>query len=592
MKKFVLLSLVGLTILAFGGIGYAQQLYELDKNGQPVIISTPGVNNPPFMSSNYQELVVGEKPPVLEFKASGFIDVSSEYKKNTPEAQPGAWSPPFNLFGAPTQYLPQSGTITSGGMAGTPKGAAFNKIESYMEERFRLRFDAIMGKQVSGTFFFEANSNRWGDRYGTYLGEKNQMGNWNADAVALQIKNAFITFAVPPIIPVPVTVNIGVLPLAMRPTVVNYTDGSGMNVIFKPDPAIITFQWMKALENEDWAADDCDVYSMKAQVNVGTLTLGGYFEYYKMNTYPFTNAMSYNPATGTWTNMTPSGSFQNTTYWATPIVNQTAAVGWYGLFADGKVGPINLNLDFVYDSGHVAPHANMTANADASKVNYGGWLTRLAFDYPWEKFNFGFVGMYASGADMKKTSPNGYSGDPVANNPAVNGWARRVGSYIVPPNAEVGWDDESIVFYGTAANGINRMLTGYMNPGSNGATLARGPYGGTWFAKFYAQMKPAPWYRVTFLGMYIGDTTQNGNTIGNAVNPNGTPRHDATIGWEFDIFNDIQIYKNLIFRAGFGYLIAGAAMDYQDTRFLPSSANVNVHPSNPWALTTKLMFVF
>ena len=81
MKKLVVLSLAGFLILAFGAVGYAQQLYELEK-GKPTIISTPGINNPPFQQGNYQEMVVGEKPPVLEFKASGFIDVIGEMNKN------------------------------------------------------------------------------------------------------------------------------------------------------------------------------------------------------------------------------------------------------------------------------------------------------------------------------------------------------------------------------------------------------------------------------------------------------------------------------------------------------------------------------
>ena len=70
-----------LSILAFAAAGYAQQLYELEKGKlvRPLYTMQPG---------NYQEMVVGEKPPVLEFKASGSIDVISEYKKNVPQDAP------------------------------------------------------------------------------------------------------------------------------------------------------------------------------------------------------------------------------------------------------------------------------------------------------------------------------------------------------------------------------------------------------------------------------------------------------------------------------------------------------------------------
>ena len=41
-------------------------------------------------------------------------------------------------------------------------------------------------------------------------------------------------------------------------------------------------------------------------------------------------------------------------------------------------------------------------------VKYRGWAGRVKVDFPWEKFNFGMVGMYASGADANKTSTRGY----------------------------------------------------------------------------------------------------------------------------------------------------------------------------------------
>ena len=38
-------------------------------------------------------------------------------------------------------------------------------------------------------------------------------------------------------------------------------------------------------------------------------------------------------------------------------------------------------------------------------------------------------------------------------------------------------------------------------------------------------------------------------------------RDDTSIGWEFDLINEIQIYNNLRFFVGGGFLIAGNAMD-------------------------------
>jgi hypothetical protein len=442
-----------------------------------------------------------------------------------------------------------------------------------------------MGKQVSGTIFFEIDAARWGEKWGTGA-QRNGAGDWNADAAAVEVKNAYLTFALPPIIPVPVTVNAGIIPWVTRP-VVNYTDGSGINVIFKPDPAQIRLTWMKALENQDWSSDDCDVYGIEAKVNVGGLTVAGWMSYYNMNTYPFN--LSVNPYAAA------AGGGTNSAYVSTPTVNQTANMSWWGLYCDGKVGPFYINTDFVYDNGKVVPHgAADVLNPDGTdkKVKYSGWIARGGLDFPWERFNFGFVGMYASGSDLKKTSANGYAGDPVAYGPAaIYGYARKVSGYIVPPNSEHVYDDEDLVIYGTGANGINRANSGDQNGGASGSSVGRGGYGGTWFLKAYANLKLTPWYRITLVGMYIGDTTKNGNTLGNAVTYAGTPRNDSSIGWEFNLINDIQIYKNLQFRAGAGYLFAGNAFDQVDLRpgHLP---NTNVSPNNPWAIVTKLLYVF
>jgi hypothetical protein len=209
--------------------------------------------------------------------------------------------------------------------------------------------------------------------------------------------------------------------------------------------------------------------------------------------------------------------------------------------------------------------------------------------------------MYASGADFEKTSNTGLPGTRVATGLAQDGFSRRVSGYVITPNSEHVYDDEGLVIYGMGGNGVNRANTGYNHGGAGGATLASGAYGGTWFAKLYGNFKPAPWYRITLFGMYIGDTVRHGNKIGNAVDYIGggsvlKVRDDRDIGWEFDLINDIQIYKNLQLRFGAGYLIAGSAMSYRDQRAgawpTPATSVENVRPSNPWAIATKLMYVW
>ena len=102
-------------------------------------------------------------------------------------------------------------------------------------------------------------------------------------------------------------------------------------------------------------------------------------------------------------------------------------------------------------------------------------------------------------------------------------------------------------------------------------------------------MKLAPWYKITAIGSYIGDTTKNGNTIGTAEKKGSNAlRDDHTIGWELGLFNEIQIYKNLSWGTVFSYLIAGDALDIKGLG-VPGD---NVSPSNPYFIGSIVKYVW
>lgn len=493
MKKFVVLSLVGLLILAFG-TAYAQE----------------------------------KKAPVLEFKASGFIDAVTEWYQNIASSGGVLYGPPAADF--------------------RPGGAAFDRTNAWVNSRARLKFDAIMGKEMSGTIFFEMDSTRWGE-----VGAgRNNMGNsaGAADQVALEIKNVYIDFGVP-LIPIPITMRVGLQGIGIRPVMLLSTDAMGITAGIKPiDPLTIGLIWGKYFEGKDATADDSDIYGVTAAFKVGTITVGGYGLNYHMNSYP-------NPAAVL---AYGAGSDSKAAFW------------WLGAYLDGKMGPVNINFDFVYDIGTVEDHRDVAVRF--GDVDYKGWASRLKVAYPWEKFTFGLAGMYASGANTRKTSATGL--------PAAG--TTKVGSYVTPPSSEqFGAQSEDIVFYGTF---INRG--GFGNGISNSYTqVSRGAYGGTWFAKLFAALTPTPSYKVTLQGLYIGDTTKNGNTIGNAVKSDGTLRDDKGIGFEVDLINEIQIYNNLKWNVGLGMLFAGDALDYR-----VGATNTNDSVKNPWNVVTSLVYTF
>jgi hypothetical protein len=316
------------------------------------------------------------------------------------------------------------------------------------------------------------------------------------------------------------------------------TDATGVEVGIKVDPAMIRLYWYKYLEGDVKNADDVDIYGLNVGAKVGPVTVGGYGLHYNMNTYPVT-------------------------YIVTPP--NKAEVWYLGLYADGKVGPVDTNFDFIYDSGKIEDRIPPIAR----DTKLRGWTTRLKVDYPWEKFNFGGVVAYGSGSDLNKI-------------------ATKIGAFVTPPGSEsAAAFGESLVLF---SSWVNRGNTG-IRGGVAGSSFYTAPMGGLWFGKLYGSFKATPWYKVTLAALYIGDTTKHGNTVGTALkdptNPASGLKDDNTIGWEFDLYNEFQIYKNLKYTLAGGFMTRGDGLKFYD-----SVTSTNVKPKTPWIITSNLTYTF
>jgi hypothetical protein len=542
MKKFIVLSLAGVLIFALGATVYAQA-------------------------------------PKLEFRASGFIDVQTFIGSNVPQynSNPGNFQTSSDLYAV---VNPNYAGAVFGGVGYGSKG--YNRTDSHWESRAHLKFDAIMGPNLSGTIYFEIDTFRGGSTWSPFNGngrEANSFGAWTTDRTAVEVKNIYIDVGLPYFgIPVPITVRVGAQPIGIRPQMLVYSDGFGVTASAKIDPVQLNFYYAKPLEGLDFAADDADVYGMMVSAKLGTFTAGAYGLWYNMNTYPFWVPQTAGLPAGLPALLTPViiGSYQSSMY-------------WLGLYGDGKAGPLNINFDFVYDFGNVESKLGFPV----PKVAYQGWATRAKIDYPWEKFNFGGVFMYASGNNAAHTSPSGLPGSQTYRG-TFSSTAR---GYVVPPGSEQGpANGESMVVYSmepgaTGGYGIANM--------SNYGMMSRGGFGGTWFAKVYGSAKFTPWYKMTVNALYIGDTTSHGDTFGNSVwnGPVGLTgtvlKNHNSIGWEFDLINEIWIYQNLRLFMGFGYLVAGSAMDIrQGIPIGGATGYTNASPMNPWAFRTRLIYTF
>jgi hypothetical protein len=283
--------------------------------------------------------------PKLEFKASGFIDMRTEMWK---------WNNDNHMG-----YLGERNQIVDvTPLVNRPNGGEWNKTAAYVEQRGRLRFDAIMGKELSGTIFFEMDSRTWGDDLGQ---NRNQVGPWGADRAGLEIKNLYFDVAVP-YIPVPITFRAGIQPFGIRSNMFWYNDGAGVTVAAKLDPVQITGYWMKGMEGRIAnTSDDIDVYGLQLSAKIDAITVGGYGFYFNMRQYPV-------------------GSVTNgTAYGTSALDSNQMQIWWLGLYADGKLGPVVMNFDFIYDNGKQKHKFQLYED-----VKYRGYASRLKIDFPWE----------------------------------------------------------------------------------------------------------------------------------------------------------------------------------------------------------------
>jgi hypothetical protein len=540
MKKFIVLSLAGLLILAFGS-AYAQV-----------------------------------KAPVLDFKASGYIRATSEWwrwNSSSSTAQAGF----MNVV--PTSVQPAQ-----------PAGYGWNRPAAYMEERGRLKFDAIMGKDVSGTIFFEMDSANWGDTPGANgftnrasritVTDRNALGFWTGDRAAVEIKNLYFDVNVPAV-PIPISLRLGLQGFGWRTNIIGGSDGPGITATIKADPVTIQPVWYKPLEGSQFNADDVDYYGLNVSAKVDTFTIGGYGIYYNMNTYPFFK--NYDVSATLVSGTLPTEAANANRLGVLVQGTQQANAFWLGFYADGKLPPVDINFDFCYSDAKVK--SVLTPSVDDVKIR--GFATRLKVDYPWEKFNFGTVLTYATGADARKSSKDGFAGDSALGaEPGTSAaTVSKINSFFILPGGESGSFCESEVLFGSY---VNDGMTGiaYSN---NTSSLGRGSIGGIWLAKLYASAKVAPWAKVTLQGLYIGDTTKNGNTFGTAQSSSTAKdlRDDKTIGWELDLVNEFQIYKNVIYYVSGGVLKPGKSLEFWNSTTLD-----NVKPKTPFIITTCLKYSF
>lgn len=260
MKKFTVLAIIGLLIMALGAPVYAQA-------------------------------------PKTEWKISGFMDMNAFWYRNNLDGQGSAGFSATNPIAANTIF-----GVATGGNNGRKlvNGPEANKTLGWQNQRMQLKFDAAVGKALSATIFLEANASRWGSTSypGTIANNSNwNMGYFDADQPGLGIKNAYFDIALPYVgIPIPMSARVGVQPLTVRPDFVTQTDAAGITGALKMDPVTLNLLWFKAVQGSDgtpsgerdWVDHNSNIYGVRPELKVGQSTISGYALFYDFGTYPTT----------------------------------------------------------------------------------------------------------------------------------------------------------------------------------------------------------------------------------------------------------------------------------------------------------------
>jgi hypothetical protein len=373
------------------------------------------------------------------------------------------------------------------------------------------------------------------------------------------LKQFYIDFNVPGLSDtVPTNVRIGTQWLAIRSHVFLGADGATLRIFTQPGPVRLYLNWSKPWEGADHQYDDTDIYSTRVVLALPDFPVqpGMFFAYMNSNDY------NWETITGA-----PQGfgaGEGDGEFW------------WLGFNVDGKLGPVALKTDFVYFDGEAELSSNnFLATFGVDDAEFNGWALYADANVALGPATVGGTFFYASGDDVTDSTFSATNLKPEFN------------AYRIPPGSEAN-PALGVVFWASATNDAIDICGGSNGNRNQTREVQQRWYGGLWTAKGYASFKPLDWLKVTGYAMYIGDTTKDGNTIGNAVDATETSglEDEDEIGIEIGAIVDLSIYKNLTYSMAAGVLFAGDALDTVD------AAGLNDSPDDPWAIVSQLIYKF
>jgi hypothetical protein len=502
-----------------------------------------------------------------DWSARGHIYVGGALHKTVPPAGPPQF--PFYAFdGAPPPF-----PFTPPVSPLEPTGDAWNDTMAWMRMAANLTITARQSEDLYGVLGFNMISSRWGE-WGAEF-DSTPIGSWyrpmgdDSGTLGLLVNEVYIDFRVPP--KLPIWLRFGLQPFVIRPWLVVQTTGAGITARTMIDPIklSITGGYAKKWEGYDWDDDDVDAYFVDAAIPIGPVRVGSFFWFENHNQY-LANVIGGLLIPGVYPD---SGA------------RDSAKLYWVGFYADGKIGPVGLQVDWVYAGGNIDYDVDWAPSAPWADQDIHAWVARGVLDFsPINRLKVGIGGLYSTGEDNLSNDIEQFR--------SVNGYELAGRQQGCP-----------------ALQDFLLLTDGVM-----GAVPCRGPgvsfiggpayIGGVWYARIFADFMATDWLRLVANFGWIGDTYDHGNRTVAGYNPitnaGGGPRinpanplpannlrDDDDIGFEMDFAFNIQLYKNLQWGVGFGYLFAGDALDQYNVNTLSNDS-----PQDPWALVSAILYTF
>jgi hypothetical protein len=506
-----------------------------------------------------------------DWSARGHIYVGGAIHKTVPPAGPPQF--PFFAFDGVVPFAFPVSPLDP--RTSTPAGDAWNDTMAWMRMAANLTITARQSEDLYGVLGFNMISSRWGEWGGEF--DSTPIGSWyrplgdDSGTLGLLVNEAYIDFRVPP--KLPIWLRFGLQPFVIRPWLVVQTTGAGITARTMIDPIklSITGGYAKKWEGYDWDDDDVDAFFADMAIPIGPVRVGSFLWYENHNQY-LANVFGLGVA--------PALAYPDSG------ARDSAKIYWVGFYADGKIGPVGLQLDWVYAGGNIDYDVDWAPSTPWADQDIHAWVARGVLDFsPIDRLKVGVGALYSTGEDQRSNDIEQFR--------SVNGYELAGRQQGCP-----------------ALQDFLLLTDGVM-----GAVPCRGPgvsfiggpsyIGGVWYARVFADFMATDWLRLVANFGWIGDTYDHGNRIvgptqGARINPADATnqpggsyansynlRDDDDIGFEMDFAFNIQLYKNLQWGMGFGYLFAGDAMDQYNPITL-----TNESPADPWALVSAILYTF